>query len=78
MDFMLMETIRAESLRPDEAPWPDWWWPVLDAYRNEFGNHAHLDSISQAVNALAELYLQTKREDLRFVMKIKAEQDLGV
>lgn len=55
-----------------------WWIDVMRIYKQEFGERHDLETIEQAVDALAELYLQTKREDLRFVMKIKAEQDLGV
>lgn len=77
-DFMMWETVRAQSLRDDETPRPEWWWPLLEAYKQEFGDQAPLDSITHAVDALAELYLQTKREDLRFVMKIKAEQDFSI
>lgn len=57
---------------------PDWWCDVMHAYKQEFGERHDLETIEQAVDALAKLFLQTKRDDLRFVMQYKITGDLGV
>jgi len=70
--------IYADGDSRSSSDFPGWWTDVMRIYKQEFGERHDPETIEQAVDAIAELYLQTKREDLRFVMQYKISGELGV